>query len=69
MIDKIVSYIMVLFAGVMGLLFFMKKKSLENSAEENKIIQDIQVEVTNEAKKLSDNDLDNAITDKLKNKS
>ena len=66
MLEKLVSFLAMIVAAIMGTLFFMKKKAVEDSLQENKEIASKETEIKNEAKNLEDTFLDDAITNKLK---
>jgi cell division protein FtsL len=66
MLEKVVSFLAMIVAAIMGTLFFMKKKAVEDSLQENKEIASKETEIKNEAKNLEDTFLDDAITAKLK---
>ncbi len=66
MLEKVISFLAMIVAAIMGTLFFMKKKAVEDSLQENKEIASKEQEIKNESKNLEDTFLDDAITDKLK---
>lgn len=65
MIDKIVGFLVMLFTGAIGAMFLLKKQAKVNVQAENNEIKSKDIEVKNEAKQMSDSDLDNAINDEL----
>lgn len=66
MLEKVISFLAMIVAAIMGTLFFMKKKAVEDSLQENKEIASKEMEIKNESKNLEDTFLDDAITAKLK---
>ena len=66
MLEKLVSFLAMIVAAIMGTLFFMKKKAVEDSLQENKEIASKETEIKNESKNLEDTFLDDAIAAKLK---
>lgn len=66
MLEKVVSFLAMIAAAIMGTLFFMKKKAVEDSLQENKEIASKETEIKNESKNLEDTFLDDAIAAKLK---
>lgn len=66
MLEKVISFLAMIAAAIMGTLFFMKKKAVEDSLQENKEIASKEMEIKNESKNLEDTFLDDAIAAKLK---
>ena len=66
MLEKVISFLAMIVAAIMGTLFFMKKKAVEDSLQENKEITSKETEIKNESKNLEDTFLDDAIAAKLK---
>lgn len=66
MLEKVISFLAMIVAAIMGTLFFMKKKAVEDSLQENKEIASKEMEIKNESKNLEDTFLDDAITNNLK---
>ncbi len=66
MLEKVISFLAMIVAAIMGTLFFMKKKAVEDSLQENKEIASKETEIKNESKNLEDTFLDDAIAAKLK---
>lgn len=66
MLEKVISFLAMIVAAIMGTLFFMKKKAVEDSLQENKEIASKETEIKNESKNLEDAFLDDAITANLK---
>lgn len=66
MLEKVISFLAMIVAAIMGTLFFMKKKAVEDSLQENKEIASKEMEIKNESKNLEDTFLDDAIAAKLK---
>ena len=66
MLEKVISFLAMIVAAIMGTLFFMKKKAVEDSLQENKEIASKEMEIKNESKNLEDTFLDDAISSKLK---
>lgn len=66
MLEKVISFLAMIVAAIMGTLFFMKKKAVEDSLQENKEIASKETEIKNESKNLEDTFLDDAITNNLK---
>lgn len=66
MIDRIISLLMLIFAGFVGGIFYFKKKQVEKVEEIKKDIEVKKEELQNEIYEMSDSDLDKSITDKLK---
>lgn len=64
--EKVISFLAMIVAAIMGTLFFMKKKAVEDSLQENKEIASKETEIKNESKNLEDTFLDDAITNNLK---
>ena len=66
MLEKVISFLAMIVAAIIGTLFFMKKKAVEDSLQENKEIASKEMEIKNESKNLEDTFLDDAISSKLK---